>query len=395
LVFVLMAVVGAWPAPASAAGGAPIAIVSSGTPVAVGLDLTVDTLQVHNNSSVAVATLDVRFELVRASAFDAWPFDFSQDQTDSACDIGNESPAYAVTCHYAVPIAAGAGAAIAVKLHLSPSTDSATAPAPQLKITVGTGADTDTVTVGPIVRVKRVSDLAVRVAGQLTGRVGGVVNVQWIVTNLGPDTAPSVGLVLVAPPGTEWTGSAAAACNPPAIPNTKFRCVSAQPLPAGAGHAWTQTWQLKIDSLEVGAGEITVTTDLFTSTPDPYLNALDPNSANNAANVTVDVEAGPAPAGISATRPTGPPRAGVPDPFATTATTSPADASPTPATVAATPPAASPVTLVSANSTGPVGGAAVLIATALLSLFARRLYRRRTVADSGTGQEGHDGPADG
>jgi len=395
-VIVLAAAIVAMAVPAGAAG-APVSIASSATPVAVGADLSIDKVQVRNNTAAAVAAVDVRFELVPASPAPWWPFSFDSYQSDSACHLdGQVLPSYAVVCHYGVQVAAGTTAGIAVRLRLSPGTDSATAPSPLLKITVGTGADADTTTVGPIVRVKRVADLAVRLASQPKGRVGGIVDLQWIVTNKGPDTVPNVGLILTAPPGTEWTGAVAAQCNPPAIPKTKYRCISGEPLPPGGGRILTETWQLKIDSAAVGTGQITAIYNLNGGSPDPYLDITDPNTADNTVNFTVGIDTGtagatgaPAPGGAPHTAAAG----GAPADNATTATATAAatpgpaasDATPSPDTETGVNPAASATSrtpaasaaLVRTSSNGVLLGAVgsiVLIAGALLGLVA---YRRR------------------
>lgn len=378
--------------PARAADTAAVSIASIATPVATGGDLNIDKVQVRNNTATAVAAVDVRFDLVQQTP-GAWPFSFDSYQTDSACQLAAQVlPSYAVTCHYAVQIAAGATAGVAVRLRLSPSTESATAPSPLLKVTVGTGVDADTATVGPIVRVKRVADLSVRVAGQLTAPVGGIVNLQWIVTNKGPNTVPSVGLILTAPPGTEWTGSVAAECNPPAIPKTKYRCISDQPLPPGAGNVLTETWQLKIDSASVGTGQITAVSNLNAGSPDPYLDITDPNSADNTVTFTVGigtktggVPGTPAAGGASHTAAAG---SASPTPTDVTPSTATSGATSSPDTDTSVNPAAgggartpdAGPAMVKTSSNGVLLGSVgtvVLIAGALVGLF---VYRRRSRA---------------
>jgi hypothetical protein len=375
--------------PAAAADTAPLTIASTATPTAVNQDLTIDTLKVTNNTTAAVTAVDVRFDLVRASQADPWPFDFGSFQTDAACPMPPTSPAYELACHYTVQIAAGATVGVAVKLEVDPTTDSATAPTPELQITVGTGTATDTTTV-PIDRVKRVADLGARVTGQLHGRVGDIVNLQWIVSNKGPDSVGAVGLILIAPPGTEWTGATAAECNPAVIPKTKYECISASTL--APGHTVSETWQLKIDSATVGTGQFTAVYDLRAGSPDPYVDITDPNMADNTVNFTVSVDT------------TTPGRVGNPSPGAVTptptATAAIATAEPTTTAEPLNIPAdgASPMAVASfslASSNGvllSVFGVFVLIGIALAGLVTYRRRVGRSAVESDDARTGDPQP---
>jgi LPXTG-motif cell wall-anchored protein len=275
--------------PAAAAPGDPsLSIVSVGPAVAVATDLTIGALRVQNNTPAAISGVEVRFELIKAAPPDPFPFGFLSTQRDTACRRASTS---VVQCSYPVQVAAGATADIAVALRLAPNTQSRSAPTPSLSITVGTDLDVDTTTVA-IDRVKRVADLSVRLAATPKGRIGDVVDVGWIVRNQGPDAALSLAITLTAPSGTEWTGSAAAACDPPTVPKTQYRCRSNGALPAGQELA--ETWQLKIVSATVGTGDITVAIPVV-STPDPYLDITDTNLANNAVALNVEIDTSPKP----------------------------------------------------------------------------------------------------
>ncbi|GAA4570131.1 hypothetical protein GCM10023176_28070 [Micromonospora coerulea] len=269
-----------------------MSIVSLGNPVAVREDLTVDKIKVRNNSARAITRLDVRFELALARG-EFPPVVVSQIQTDPACVRDQLGRGDGVVCHYPVQIAPGATAELVAKLRLDPTTASSTGPAPSLKVTVGTGATGDSRTTGPITRVQRRADLTVKLADtHLKGRVGDTVDVRWTITNGGPDTiaATALEITLVAPPGTEWTGDAAARCVPPRIPKTKYACTSDEPLQPGPAHALTETWQLKIVSPPAGDGEIRFTANRNAGSPDPYLDTTDPNPADNVVAIRIQVD---------------------------------------------------------------------------------------------------------
>jgi LPXTG-motif cell wall-anchored protein len=360
-------------APALASPGVTtpsVSIVSAGNPVAVGQDLSIDKVVVRNNGTTSVTEADVQFDLVPVSRSDFPPFDFGQSQTDPSCQFPPSTlPSYTQACHYPVQIAPGATADFAVKLRLSPSSASAASAPMLLRITVGSGADADSTTVGPIDRVKRQADISVRVAGPLKGRVGDTVDVTWTVTNKGPDALPDVQFIFTAPTGTEWTGAAAHQCDPPAIPNTKYYCVSDGTVAVGG--EISETWQLKIDSAAVGTGQILVTSDLNAGQPpDPYLEIIDPNPADNTVDLTVEVD-------TSTSGPTTSPSATpTPTPVATGGVLSPApvSASPTPVTPVALPKTGMDSALIAAI-------AGIALATGVLLVFVAGRRRSRTLGN--------------
>ncbi|HEX6500401.1 MAG TPA: LPXTG cell wall anchor domain-containing protein [Micromonosporaceae bacterium] len=287
--------------PAAAAHAAPVAaslsILSVSTPVEHRADLTIDKITIRNDGATDVSTVDLRFELVSDPGVIA-PITWSTLYDLTPCHPSEPvTPVPALDCAYPVHVAAGAMADISAHLKVDPTTSSATAPAPKVKITVGDPQTGASVTTPAVNRVRYSADLAVAVDGQPTGRVGDTVDVRWVVTNNGPDSTGSFGIGLTAPSGTEWTGDAAAHCNP--NPTVFHQCIAVVDLPAG--RSYSETWQLKITSVDVAPGSVIVVADWHAGSPvDPYFGLPDPDQANNTAPLTVDVDTSPRPS-VSAT----------------------------------------------------------------------------------------------
>ncbi|WP_412541850.1 LPXTG cell wall anchor domain-containing protein [Longispora sp. K20-0274] len=279
-------------APAWAASVPNLSIVSLGEAVvsysqqSSALELTMGPVTLRNTGAGAATKAVVRFEL-DARVSSAYQFAADADLNDPRCKhpavptgLGSE---FYLDCEYPVAIAAGGTASLTAS-HLLALRGGAGDALPTVKVTVtSSGEDSDTKSVVPTWK-KLTADLAVTVdASRLHGNVGDVVDLPWTVTNLGPDVATDgFALILIAPPGTEWTGAAAATCNPPRVPNTEYRCASHSKVEVGAAHSVTETWQLKIVSSTIGSGTVQVA---ISGNPAEYRRVSDLNPANDIARI--------------------------------------------------------------------------------------------------------------
>ncbi len=288
-------VVAALPATAALAEpvGGPLSIVSVSTPAQVKYELRLGNVAVRNNSASRVGVVNLRFELVpdRGAALPiAWSTIFPQKHC-------GRPVSGVLDCEYLVEAGPGTTVDVPVVLYVDPTSASTTAPAPRVKVTVGDPATGDSVTSAPVDRHKVAVDLAVSVDGPLTGRVGDVIDVRWLVVSNGPDPVGAYSMDFTAPGGTEWTGAAVASCDP--VPRVVHHC-------GGSGERFYGTWQLRILSADVAPGSIRVFFDWTGGKPaDPYFDWVDPDDTNNTVALTVKVGTG-SPPPASATPSAGP-----------------------------------------------------------------------------------------
>jgi hypothetical protein len=323
--------------------------------------LTIGPVQLTITGGARTVPFTVRLELDDAGS--SQPFRFLNDGADACHRPAGVTSGLVLDCQYAVPVD-GLGGVSDVTL------------APRVTITAITAASTSSTTGGSVkltvtgdvggthagirpVDLHRQAHLTAAVAGPISGHVGDIVDVPWTVTNTGPDELPGTKgqVTLTAPTGTEWTGTAPARCNPPAVPKTTYVCYTGVLLP---GRSLSETWQLKIVSNTVGTGHIT--TAIKTQAGElPNLAVTDPNAGQGSD------------AAIKVTVLSGPPATGSPTPVPSATATEPHNpASPTHSSTSA------PLPVTGTNLVAVAGGGLLAVALGAILLIAAR--RRRTTS---------------
>ncbi|WP_433087555.1 LPXTG cell wall anchor domain-containing protein [Dactylosporangium sp. CA-052675] len=257
--------------------------------------LTIGPVQLTITGEARTVPFTVHLELDDRGA--QQPFLFLNDG-DAACHRPSGSTSGLVLdCQYAVPVDGHGGVSnVTLAPHLTITAITAASMnytgGGSVKLTVAGDVGGTLIGIRPV-DLHRHAHLTAAVPGTISGHVGDVVDVPWTVTNTGPDELPgSKGqLTLTAPAGTEWTGPAAARCDPPVVPKSKYVCLAGVVLPPGS--SLSETWQLKIVSNVVGTGHITA--QITNPIPElPNLVITDPNEGQGSgAAIEVTVLSGP------------------------------------------------------------------------------------------------------
>ncbi|MEV6525801.1 hypothetical protein AB0M43_28025 [Longispora sp. NPDC051575] len=185
-------------------------------------------------------------------------FQFLADDNGARCHTPpGGTPGRTQKCAYTVNLDGHDEAVFSPRLRITPLSADPAARASLIWVTFAPEGMDASARRGVRAAMRHKAHLTAAVHGPVTGQIGDVVDVPWTVTNVGPDELPGfrASLTLTAPGGTEWTGAAAARCDPPAIPKVEYRCVGSGILVPGA--TMTETWQLRITSTTVGTGRVT------------------------------------------------------------------------------------------------------------------------------------------
>jgi hypothetical protein len=332
-----------------------------GNAVAENGALTIGPVMLTITGGARTVPFSVRLELDDAGS--GQPFRFLNDGDDACHRPAGVTSGLVLDCQYSVPVDGSGGVSdvtlsprVTITAITAASTGSTSGGSVKLTVTGDVGGTH--VGIRPV-DLRRHAHLNAAVAGPISGHVGDIVDVPWTVTNTGPDELPGTKgqLTLTAPAGTEWTGAAAAQCNPPVVPKSKYVCYTGTLLPGGSR---SETWQLKIVSNAVGTGHITA--EIKSQAGElPNLAVTDPSAGQGSD------------AAINVTVLSGPPATRSPAPTPSASATTPLNpASPT----HAAPSAALPVT--GMNLVAVVGGGLIAIVLGTIFLVAAR--RRHTIS---------------
>jgi LPXTG-motif cell wall-anchored protein len=312
------------------------------------------------------------------------PFRFLNNGDDACHRPSGTTSGLVLDCQYPLPVDDHGDVTLAPRLTITPITASlGSTIGGSVKLSITPDGGGTAVGIRPI-DLHRHVHLTASAPDSVSGHVGDIVDVPWTVTSTGPDELPSAGALFTftAPPGTEWTGRAAAQCDPPVVPKTKYVCTNATVLLPGS--SFGDTWQLKIISDVVGTGHITA--QLASNAGLPPDQAITDPAEGRGSDAEINVKVLPGPP-VSDT-PT--PATSSPATRPTPATSGPATSGPatsSPATEPLKPAQPAPSTRVAALPT--TGGNSALIATVgLLTLIAGGILlaatrRRRKISHTG------------
>ncbi|MGY0236614.1 hypothetical protein [Longispora urticae] len=246
------------PAHAAPAPAAPVfSAAMPGPPIAEDGIMTVGEVRVSLTETPSrTAVFHLVFEFAPSNMEPAFQF----ADNGATCRVPEGGvPGTTLDCAYTVHLDDHDAGTFAPRIRITPLRDLPTMGGPLLWVKIAPeGMEDNYVRGGGMVGLRHRAHLTVAVA-PVTGQIGDVVDVPWTVTNVGPDELPGVraDLTLTAPSGTEWTGAAAAQCDPPVIPKVKYHC-HGSPGTLVPGGTMSETWQLRITSATVGTGRVTV-----------------------------------------------------------------------------------------------------------------------------------------
>ncbi len=301
-----VAVLGLAP-PASAApgdGSVPVWGVTDWGTNAVAENGVLTVGPIHLNMSDGGHSLRFSVHLELGNPANYQQFQFVNNGEDACRQSSNGTPGSALDCEYLLPVDAHGDATLqARRLAITPITAAsmATTGGGSVKIVITPEGWATAVGYEQVVLHRHVH-MTASIPTSLSGHVGDVVDVPWTITNTGPDDLPAyrARFRLTAPSGTEWTGPAAARCDPPVVPKSIYECRTDTALEPG--HSITETWQLKIVSGAVGTGHLTARLEDNAGLP-PDQMITDPAGGQGNADAAITVKVLP-----------GTPSAGAPSP---------------------------------------------------------------------------------
>jgi hypothetical protein len=276
-----------------------IGLVSTGTAVASRDSLAIGPVVVDIGMPAQTTQVTFRFQALEAAGGPPL-LSFLAEQTDPACHtVGAVTSANVVECAYTRQVDPAVDLDFSFALRTTRPLYHGTGAKPAIRVTINVG----TLSIGTTIsadRVKPEADFVVAVKHPIRAHVGGIVDIEWTVTNVGLDPVwgHDSDVILTAPTGTRWVGPGLDLCRA-TTPSMVYRCGLGVTEP-GAGKAHSRTWQLEILSADVGQG--LVSARMFNATNlHPDDDFVDPTPENNTAAINVEIV--PAPSSSPAASP--------------------------------------------------------------------------------------------